>query len=509
MVSKLSDALRRCHLEQTRLVVAVSGGPDSLALLLGLKEVRDAFALGLHVAHFDHRLRPDGAADAAFVEDLARALGLPVTVGRGDVRRTADEQRLGVEEAARRERYHFLAHLQRAIHAKGVLVAHTQDDQTETRLLHLVRGTGLRGLAGMVEDAVIDLPGTGPFRLIRPLLNVRRGDTEAFCGEHGVTARLDPSNLDRAFTRNRVRHEIVPRLRAINPGLDAGLARLARCALDAEEFLDRELERRLPDLAQRDDDGWVVRRSAWNGLPSALKRGLLRRAASALALTTGGLGADNVEQGMHAADAWPAGKTLTWPGGVELCVEHDRIVVRRRQAVIPPLGKREALLSIEPRELLLSSEQCVELAGISSSLDGRLPAEAAVKPIVRVRRTGAPCGDRRGDRWHCDLDGAMLAEASSLVVRARQSGDWIFPEGMVGRKKLQDVLVDAHVPRAERDGVPVVAGPSGIAWIVGVRRDRRFLAAANCPDVICLSVDGLGSRGRAAAVSPQETACAT
>lgn len=478
---ELVAALDRCRVANCRLVVAVSGGPDSLALTLGLAELRSTLDLDLHLAHFNHQLRPESEADAAFVENVGRSFGLPTTIGDANIQQLATANKRGIEETARRERYRFLAQVCRETWAAGVVVAHTADDQTETRLMHWLRGSGLRGLVGMEEDLTLEIPGVGQVRLIRPLLGVRREDTVAFCEEHKLTPRIDPSNLDPRFTRNRVRHEVVPCLRAINPGLDNSLARLARSAADAEQFIDAELDRRMPELAACTTSGWIINRAACRALPAALKRALFQRAAAALVGSGNGTHAENVEDAMRAADSWPAGTVLAWPGELEVSIEHENIVIRRGRIAIPPLKARDIPLSIDGS---------VEIGPLAPAIAGR-PGLAS-RALLQLRRQSAPCEDRRGDRLHCDLDGAKLAQARSLAVRSRQPGDWIMPEGMAGRKKLQDLLVDAHVPREERDNVPVIATPEGIAWVVGVRRDRRLLAGPESRGVVCLAVDPTG-----------------
>jgi tRNA(Ile)-lysidine synthase len=483
VIAKLHDCIERRGFIGAGLVVAVSGGPDSLALTLALADLREALDLHLHLAHLDHQLRPESADDAAFVQDIARSLRLPLTVGHVNVRQSAETEGVGIEEAARRERYRFLARLCRTTGATGVVVAHTADDQTETRLMHWLRGSGLRGLVGMAEDALVEVPGAGLVRIVRPLLDVRKEETEAFCRERGVTARFDPSNLDRTFTRNRLRHDVLPSLREINSRLDDSLARLARCAADAEQFIESELDRRIGTLVRIDGSDWVIDRKRWRELPPALKRALLQRAATAVGHSTTVVDADNVEEGLRAADNWPSGKALTWPSDIELRVEHDRVMVRRRR--VPGAALPTYALSIADDGEVVFGPIATSIADDPQKGDSLVD----LRGIIRWRRVTAPCTDRRADQWHCDLDGAKIAEVSSLVLRSRQPGDWIMPEGMTGRKKIQDLLVDAHIPREERQRVPIIASAKGIAWVAGVRRDRRFVADAESHDVVCLEIE--------------------
>ncbi len=502
LITLLRERLLKLNLSGKRLVIAVSGGPDSLALAVGLARLQRELGLGLHLAHLDHCLRPGSADDAEFVQAVARDLDLPVSVGRAQVREVAARDGLGLEEAARQERYRFLARICHETGSDAVAVGHTRDDQTETRLMHVVRGAGLRGLTGMAEDSLIQVPGSEPVRVIRPLLNVTRLETLAFCRAVGLTPRQDPSNLDPSYTRNRLRLDVIPSLRSVNPRLDDSLERLARSAADASDFIELELDQRIDTLVRADTTYWAVQRAGWRTLHPALKRALLQRAASALAGTPGTIGAVHVEEAIQAADTWTSGRTLCWPGNLEVHVEHDEILIRRR-------GARQPMALIEQT---LPEGERIALGLLPASLLASDRREALTVPrsaVLELRRVASPCPGRARDRWHCDLDGAKIAEASLLAVRPRRPGDWLVPEGMVGRKKVQDLMVDAHIPRDDRDRVPIVATGESIVWVVGLRRDHRFLADHGSQQVFCLTVDFTQPEGDSAAVARTEVACPT
>lgn len=476
----LHQAIRRTIPSGSPVVAAVSGGPDSVALALGLAILQRTEDLEVHFAHFDHGLRRDSADDALFVSQLAEKLGFPYTIGRDDVAAKARIGKLGIEESARYARYRFLGDVGRSIHAVAILTGHTADDQTETRLLHLVRGSGLRGLVGMVEDSLLPVPASEPVRVVRPLLGVSRAATEAFCRAHGVTPRIDPTNADPSYSRNRLRLQVIPSLRALNPRLDNSLERLARTAHDTEEFVESELDRRFPDVVVDDGEIWHIRRSAWRSLPTALKRALLRRAADRFSIGEGVLDAEHVERSIRAADSWTAGKQLIWPGGCELRVEHDTIRFSQQATHDQPLPTQS--ISIE-------KDECLAIGHLPPSLMGNEGNSRKQSYELLVCQRVDPCTARRTDAWHIDLDVNRLQSAGPLTIRPRQPGDWLLPQGMTGRKKLQDVLVDAHIPGSDRDHVPVVASTAGLVWVVGLRRDRRFLADVSSKHVLCLSVE--------------------
>ena len=226
------------------IVVGVSGGADSLALLHALRAFRAEFNIRLHAAHLNHQLRgAESEGDARFVEALAREWEIPITVESHDVEAFARLKKLSVEEAARMVRYGFLEQVAEREGAHAVAVAHNADDQVETILMHFLRGSGLAGMRGMQPTSTY--PFHAPLRLVRPLLAVRRIDIEAYCASQRIDPREDASNTDTHFLRNRLRHEVLPLLEQVNPNLRQVLRRNARIIGDDHDY-----------VAQRADGAW-------------------------------------------------------------------------------------------------------------------------------------------------------------------------------------------------------------------------------------------------------------
>jgi tRNA(Ile)-lysidine synthase len=295
--------------DDATLVLAVSGGPDSMALLHGAATlVADgARRWRLTVAHLDHALRPDSAADAAFVAEVASALGLPCSVERRDVRALASSWRIGVEEAGREARYRFLDDVAAA--DALVATAHTADDAAETVLLNLVRGSGLRGARGIPARRG---------RVVRPLLGARREALRAMLDRAGLAYRLDPSNVDPTFLRNRVRAELLPILDELRAGAVDAIGRFSRLAADDDDLLERlandELERR------RGSDGSLD----WHDPPpAALGRRVLR-----LAIGDPAPAAERVEALLTAAEGPRGGVAIELGDGRTATVQGRRITLR-------------------------------------------------------------------------------------------------------------------------------------------------------------------------------------
>ena len=421
-----------------RLVAAVSGGPDSLALLHALHCLRDSHSLSLSVAHVDHGLRTTSAQDADFVRERAAALGLPCIVIAVDVPRRPDGS--FSEAAARDARYRALTSVAAQTGAAVIATGHTADDQAETVLLHAVRGAGLAGLRAMsiLSDAPID-DGVG-IRLFRPLLALHRTETQAYCRELGLSPLQDETNDDVRIPRNLVRLKVVPLLERLNPQAVAALARLADNAGGALDFMEAALDAEWPAMALATDGAVWLDRERFRAMHPALQGLAVRRAHRQARGTIGTLDAVHVEDALRLASG-PSGKEAALPGGVRMEVRHGELVFH------PPGGR--------PQLLPFEGERQLSVPGFTSIQDWRVEAEYVPMPE-----------SLQSPRFTAHLDADSLG--GQLSMRARRPGDRFQPLGMErGSKKLQDYFVDAQVPRQERDSVPLLVSPRGVVWVAG------------------------------------------
>jgi tRNA(Ile)-lysidine synthase len=433
---RVAAAVEQSGLRGARMVVAVSGGPDSLALLHCLVPLQDSMNLSLHVAHVDHRLRSTSHDDAEFVRRSAEALGLLCTVSVVDVGAGSPEG------AARNARYVALAQVAVDQNADAIAVGHTLDDQAETVLLHMVRGSGLTGLRAMSVLSELSINDV-PLKLFRPLLGARRSETAAFCRKSGFTPIIDQTNLDTAIPRNLLRLEAIPLLETLNPKVVEGLGRLAGAVNIDLNYIEARLDVVWPDLAEESDGSIVLKRDLLQALHSSLQRHALRRAYMGVSGSTTGLEHVHVES-MLALVEGPAGKELTLPGGVRVEARHDVVVVLSPgvdDCALPPLSG--------PQEL-------------------NVPGETTVGGWLVCAEVVSQPEDLDDGAYTSYFDAEALGE--SLLVRGWQNGDRFQPLGLAkGTKKLQDFYVDAHVPQSWRKRVPLVVGPKGVAWVVGHR----------------------------------------
>jgi tRNA(Ile)-lysidine synthase len=326
---RASDAL----LAGQRLVLGLSGGADSVALLDALVSLAARHRFRVVVAHLDHGLRPDSAEDAAFCRHLCEALGVPLHAAVADVSVRARRERGGLEQAARRERYRFLRRVREETGAAAIAVAHTRDDQAETLIMRLLRGAGATGLGGM-------RPRSG--RLLRPLLEVSREEVVAHLRERGLRWREDPTNADLRHLRNRVRHELLPYLEArFNPALREGLARTAGLLAEEAAHLVGEADALLERIARAEGAGIVLDASGLASAPPAVARVAVRQALR----RAGGLarvGAVHVERVLKLAGSKGAsGRRLPLPGGREVRYRQGELCLGPRvaEAQDAPLGR--------------------------------------------------------------------------------------------------------------------------------------------------------------------------
>ncbi len=479
-----------------RVVVGVSGGPDSLALLHALNRLQDELQISLHVAHLNHELRrAESEADAAFVEQIAREWHLPATIQARDVHALAQEERLSLEEAARHARYAFLAEVAEQVGAPKVAVAHNADDQVETILMHFLRGAGIAGLRGMphncrlqIEDfrfsAISDRPPSpdarpsnsqainqtsdsqsaiynlkSETRLVRPLLDVPRSAVLAYCAEQGLTPRQDASNLDTTYFRNRLRHDVLPYLERLNPNLRQVLLHTARVLADDYELVQGETRKAYAQVARAENDAIVFALEQWRTLPIALQRGTLRAAVQQLRRSLRDIDWAHVEAARRVALEKATGAQATLPGGLMLTVGYDEFAIRRATQAetlddFPLLNVERVALVVPGTTILPASAWCVETEMLDHAADTT-------------------------DRWTAFLDADRVG--AGLALRQRRPGDRFQPAGMRGQSKsLHEFMIDEKIPRAVRDRLPILVGDEEslaagdrILWVCGHRVDER------------------------------------
>ena len=468
-----------------RVGVAVSGGADSVALLLLLLELRKKLGIVLSVVHFNHQLRGKASdADEEFVARLAATHGLPFHTGREEIAALARRKKANLEDTARRSRYEFFARLVEDDQVSKVVVAHTADDQAETVLAHMLRGTGLAGLAGIYTE-------TGA--IVRPLLGTRRAELRAYLKSCRQPWREDATNRDIARMRARIRKKLLPFLeKEFQPGVVDHLGTLSELAREDEALLQMLTERRASAILQKEVDTARVSIKHLVALPAegtcdkpkpgttaqerhairAMSKRLVRHAIEGLKTHGGQLNASHVEKVLELAEQGASGACVQVPGGVEVRRERDTLAFRAVDD-----NRRE-------RPTAKSFEYPVDLGGI--------PVVVAVPNLGCVFRFTEI--DWLAKREETIGTGPVLDRdrlRTPIALRSWRPGDRLQLPGHRGARKLKRLLNEKRISRWERDGWPVLTSGGVLAWARGFPVAAEFAASERTRAAIVIAQEPL------------------
>jgi len=456
------------------VVVGVSGGLDSVGLLSALQELagEPERAYRLIVAHLNHRLRTDADSDERFVAELAERRQLAIHIGRRDVAEQAGAEGLSIETAARKARYEFLLAAALDHEARCVATGHHADDNAETVLHRIVRGTHLRGLAGIPIEREI---GSG-VRLVRPLLSVRREEIRAYAERRGLAWRDDKTNADTSFTRNFIRHEVLRMLRQhVNPRVDEALLRLADSAGQVEEYLaaagDEAFTRALtavPSPAELDAASLTLSWETLQAEPPLIQTYAVRQALQHFGASMRRIGADQLGELVAALSDGDA-RVIELPGRIRARCDGGRLIITRGGEDEPPAVARADVQALQcPGRTVLVDGRVVEVS--MGRLDRAAFEAHCRRPVVGVHF----------------LDAERLC--GPLVVRQRRDGDIFHPLGSAGRQSVGEFLTNAKVPPARRREVLCVCDDTGIVCVVPLRIDDRVKVTDTTQQAVMLQV---------------------
>lgn len=535
--SKVIDFIERHSLVSLEeiVVVGVSGGADSVCLLNVLAKWRKDLGIKLHIAHLNHQLRGvESEADAKYVSDLAGSLGIPVTIDRQDVTAYRLGRNFSVEEAARELRYAFFARVAGEVGANRIAIGHTRDDQVETILMHILRGTGVTGLCGLAPCSPMaydsqgregnlereeppmpltprviaspDSSGRSNLLVIRPLLDITREETKSYCQEYRLDPRIDSSNVSLSFFRNRIRLQLLPQLRQYNPSIDQALLRLADIAKEDSAFIEQQASELWDGVARQDNNAIYLDRKQIASLPIALQRQLLRTTVTRLAGDTRDIEASHIEAARSLLDK-PVGKRISLPHGIICQGEYDELVIASEASQsqlpscpFPPLpgefplkvpGKTifpgwKVIASIIRERVDEGHYEYLKGAWHSPEIASSLLAPSNDKGECHSERSeeSSSTQARLGEIICADFD--LHKTGTELFVRQRRPGDRFQPLGMDMPKKLQEFMVDAKIPRSWRGHILVVCSPQQIIWVVGWRIDDRVKVTEASQEILHL-----------------------
>lgn len=428
------------------IVLGLSGGPDSMALLYVLLSAKKQMDFNLWIAHINHGVRgAEALKDELFVKELSDSLDLPFFSTRVDMLALAKKEGISAEEAGRKLRYGFFREILKSKGAGKIAVAHNKKDQAETLLMRIMRGTGIDGLKGM--DFQTD-------DIIRPILDIDRWEIEKYIEDRNIDTVLDKTNLETIYTRNKVRLELMPYIEEnFNPNIVDTLFRLSENASLDSKFLEAySLKRYTSLLKSKDESSIVVKYDKFKIEDEAIKRRIIRRAILDLRASLQGIEEIHISSVVNLFDKRETGKRIDLPGDMLARVSYSDLIVEKVQ-------DRDS--GVDAR---LASEYLLKLGkNVLEDWNLEIYLELLEKKDIDFKKTS------RNIRY---FDYNKIV--GDMLIRKRTSGDRFNPFGMKGSKKLKDYFIDEKIPRQVRDKTPLFVDEKNIIWVIGYRTSEIY-----------------------------------
>ncbi|MBZ4646738.1 MAG: tilS [Clostridia bacterium] len=447
-----------------KIVVGVSGGPDSVCLLHVLNLLKDEYQIKLYAAHLNHQLRGQAAEqDAAYVKELCEKLQVPVYIKSVDIRQLSKERAISEEVAGREERYAFFFKIARQVGARKIAVAQNMNDQAETVLMRFIRGTGLEGLSGIKpvrEDGVV-----------RPLLETDREAIEQYCQENGLNPRLDETNLKSIYTRNKIRLDLIPYIiKEHNSGFIQTAAKTAELIREDNDFIKDFVNNMIEKQLRADSKGIYIPVTFLLNQHLAIQRRVIRKAIDILKGNTANIEYKHIEEIVQMVNGKNTGKNigkaLDLPEGLRMEIVYNDVYLFR---------KGDSDKKNNSFYYPLKLDQQIFIKEINMTVTAYVSAKENLKNIELNDFTKA-------------FDYNVINE--EIYIRNRLPGDKFTPLGMDGTKKLKDFFIDLKVPRNKRDKVPIVATDKDILWVVGYRINDKYKCTNKTADVLIIQFSG-------------------
>lgn len=443
------------------VVAGVSGGPDSLCMLDLL--IRNEFKV--IVGHLNHQLRPEASREAEIVEQFCSARSIPCIVSEKDVSRIAGETRLSIEETGRKLRYEFLFDLATKESAQAVMVAHNSDDQVETILMHLLRGSGLSGLKGMEQHQEKN-EWSGSLPLVRPLLRFSRKEILEYCRERELIPVIDKSNEDSTYYRNRIRNELIPLLATYNPQVKERLIKMAD-VVQIEDDLIQQLLRSAIESAQtvKNDHYHIYLLEKTEGLHQAILRRMILSTIHQLKPASPNISHESITRGAHFLMQNPPDDR------VDLVADIELFKYMKKFAVL--CDRNDPLDDLWPQVKSGCSLNDLPKKGVGLNGNWRLIPSSAHE----IDST---------DSWRCSLDGGLI---SDLTLEPFKPGDKFTPYGMNGKSlKLGDYWTNEGLPVRARANWPLIRSGGEIVWVPGFRVSEKYKVTERTQKIISLQI---------------------
>jgi tRNA(Ile)-lysidine synthase len=440
------------------VIVGVSGGADSLCLLHVLNALKGELNIKLFAAHLNHQFRGiEADKDAEFVEQTCIAWDIPYVIRTFDVSAYAKEQGLSSEEAGREIRYKLFDEVKESVNGHKIAVAQNSNDNVETILMRLIRGTGLEGLKGI--DAVRD-------QIIRPLLDQDRQSIEEYCRQNGLEPRIDKTNLEPIYLRNKIRLELIPYLKQrYNPSINDAIIRLGQVVREENNYLEQQTQELLDRLGDIKEHSIAVKTESLKQLHPAMQKRLLRKAIESIVGSLNGYEYKHFQGIIELFDK-STGAAIELPKDLKAYISYENLIISKK---------------IENTD-----KKCYYK--LKYNYDNFIDEINEMLRVKLINSKELPSIPKSIDTVYIDADKIK----HELVLRNREEGDVFSPIGMKGSKKLKDYFIDKKIPREKRDQVLLLADGNEIVWILGSIISEKYKIASNTQNVIVLSCNNCG-----------------
>ncbi len=430
------------------LSIAVSGGPDSMAVAHVLIKNQKIIGSDIEILHFNHQIRGEASkSDSVFVQTYFRSLGIPTFVSERNVVELSKTRRISLEDAARSARYEFFAsHIHEKDNGSTLILGHNFEDQVETILMHVIRGSGLNGLQGMAEISHQTI-GALSLNIFRPMLSLKRSSILEYCHDNNVPWRSDRTNSSTDYTRNSIRLELLPFLKKYNSAIFRSIDKLGRSAKRDYDYIQEKVDEIWPSTISLIDEEISIKMNSFNKLHESLKWRILQKAAQTAIGNQRDLSYKHVEDMLDIAKG-ATGRSLNLPEGVVVRKDYEEIKISRS-----PINP--------PNTTNTNNTTLIKIPGPTFTENWKISAYSGSEPDF------LDTSSTKNRILTTSLDINLSEE--SLWVRHRNPGDIFQPSGMNNSKKLQDFMVDAKIPRRDRDSIPLIVSNKGIAAVVGWR----------------------------------------
>jgi len=429
-----------------RIIIGVSGGPDSICLLNILVKLKEEFNLTLFVVHINHSLREEADFEEEYVKRIAAQFNVEFFSKKVDINQLAIEVKKSTEEVARNVRYEFFNEILNKVKANKIAVAHNLNDSVETFLMNLIRGTGIDGLCGIQKE-------NG--NIVRPLIDISRDEIEEYIIENKLIAMRDKTNSESIYTRNKIRNELIPYMKEINPEVINSIYRTSKVLLSNREIIKEIISEKYDEIRLK-EKSVALDKNKFLQLNSGLKNEILRLAINEFNGDLVDVSMGTIDNAINIIENSQSGAVAKISKNVKIKISYDKLVLFKSKDEI---------------------EFCYEL-----NVPGNTFIPEINKQIIAKIAKVEDVPNKYEDRNKCFFDIAKVGK--KIYVRNKKDGDFFEPAGMIGRKTLKKFFSDLKIDSDDREKIPLIVNDTDIIWIAGFRASRKFLKDKNTKEVI-------------------------